>query len=258
MAAPWQVGRDPHASDAELVRLLDGAVGAEQARVQAHADACAECAQRLGRLRRRATGLSLVLTDGDDVAALDRRAAGLAAGFGATVPRRPPVRLPGYLRVAAVLVGLLALGWAVQPVRAWIVARWTALTASDVVLRPAPRSQIVAPPAPEPATSVAFVPGAADFVVAFDIRPAGGRLEVRHSAGERLTFTASGRADVLVLPDELRIRDAPASTADYRVELPAGVTRLRVRVGERTVLDVVPSPNTAGWTVDLARGRSAP
>ena len=162
--------------------------------------------------------------------------------------------MPGWLRAAAVVVGLLALGSAVRPVRAWIGARWAALTAHEVVaVHAAPQAPIPAP-APAAATSVAFVPGAASFVVAFDAVPAGGRLSVEPGATDRLTLTSTGRAGVLVLPGELRVQNAAASTSDYRVQMPAGITRLRVRVGGRTVLDVAPTAATHGWSIDLARG----
>jgi hypothetical protein len=164
--------------------------------------------------------------------------------------------MPGWLRAAAVVVGLLALGSAVRPVRAWIAARWTALTAHEVVaVHPVPQA-LMPTPAPASATSVAFVPGAASFVVAFEAVPAGGRLSVEPTATDRLTLTSTGRAGVLVLPGELRVQNSAASTSDYRVEMPAGLTRLRVRVGGRTVLDVAPSAATHGWTIDLVRGGS--
>ncbi len=267
MAAPWRIDRDDHASDAELVQLLDGAAApAERARVQTHADACAACAGRLERQRRRSARLTLVLAEGDHVAALDRRAATLAASFDASAWRPASHRpfVPGYLRAAAVLVGLLALGWAVRPVRAWIAARWQALTAADVAVHPAqtPPVRGAAVDAAGAATSVAFVPGAADFVVAFESRPTGGHLSVRPTLSDRVTLTATGRAGVLVLPGELRVQNATSPASDYRVEVPAGVARLRVRVAGRTVLDVRPvsSPRPAGWTIDLGRitGGGAP
>ncbi len=255
MAAAFRTGPGAHASDAELVRLLDGAAEAdERSRVEAHTVECRQCAVRMERHRRRSSGLSLLLAESDPAEALERRSAALSSSLVLAPSQRRVLVVPRYLRAAAVLAGFIALGWTVRPVRAWIVARWTAFTRPVPTAAREPAPMLSHAAAPATSAAVAFVPGSADFVIAFDARPAAGRLDLRVVAGDRLTATAMGSpADFLVLPGELRIQNTRASAADYAVSVPARLVRLRVRVAAATVLDVAPKSGSEAWTIELAR-----
>jgi hypothetical protein len=80
---------------------------------------------------------------------------------------------------------------------------------------------------------VRLAPRGEEFVLEFAARQAGGTLTVRPDPGSEVAVeaTGGGGAPLLVLPGGVRIRNTAASTASYRVALPPGVRRVRVRVG---------------------------
>jgi hypothetical protein len=257
----------PHLDDAELVRWLDGEVASDDgdpaagARLAAHAAACAACGARADLLRARQTRLTALLAEADlpaeapppDVvvrllrAADARRAAPTAFGAAGRPVRRPPGGgARGGARLAAACALLAAAGLSAQPVRRWVAAQWTRLTA-PVPAPPPATGPTRAPDLPQPATGVApstftvtfaLEPGSGPFTVAFDARPAGGTLRVttdtaRAAAGGRVRATATGATgdELLVLPAGLRVRNRPTSTADYAFVVPPGTGRVRLRFG---------------------------
>jgi hypothetical protein len=154
--------------------------------------------------------------------------------------------------VAAGVLLTVGASLAAQPVREWAVRQWTRLagTAPAVDARPAAPAPAAAPPTDE--TSVSFVPAPGPLTLRLDRPPAGGRITVTAGVEPRMTVAvlatrdeaARGGVELLVLPGGVRARNAPGSTARYRVTLPASVRRLRVQLGPRAadtrILEVAP------------------
>jgi anti-sigma factor RsiW len=259
------VNRSPGnaASDAELIRYLDGELNAdERARVDAAVAGDVALADRLARLRARDERLRALLADADPSEA-DTRAANPAtrtageprasAQQGRTVQSDATVRpiegaramrtrrlassrAPGghWLRAAAVILALLGASLFVPPVRAWIVDRLESLVpGEDTAVEMSP-----AIPSADETSPVAYrmaVTGSTLFLDA-DAAQAGGELTVRvadvvNASLEPLDADAGD--PVLVMPDEdrVRIQNGEGSTASYRLTLPRQVVTLRIRIG---------------------------
>lgn len=258
---------EEHLSDGDLVRLLDGELDAEErARVEAHAAGCEACAARLRRLRRRSARLSGILLASDpqappapvqapDELAL-RRASRDRQAHSAPAPRP-------WLRVAAVVVLLLAAGVVASPLRAvvaeWLRTQWERIAAPGAGA-PAPAAEAPAAPAPErsPAGArVQFTPQGTTFTLDVAVPQGAGSVEVRRAAGTSATAEQTGggaQAELLVLPSGVRIRNAPGATADYRVTVPASVRTVRVRVGEGRETVLTAEEVAAGARVELGGG----
>jgi hypothetical protein len=78
---------------------------------------------------------------------------------------------------------------------------------------------------------VSFTPEPGPFTITFDARPASGTLRLTADSGARAAATVTGAAgeELVVLPAGLRVRNRAASTADYRVTVPASTPRVRLR-----------------------------
>lgn len=245
------VRHPPHADDAELVRLLDDEGGEEMARTAAHADGCVECGARLARLRHSSAALRRLIEQGESAVAvpdltLDQLLARRSAASPSTrTPAAAGVRRPArwqplaerpWLRAAAVVALLLALGLGAPPVRAWVLERLgdaAALLRGDT----APEAPVPSPAGPDDGSAVvSFEPASAAFAV--DLRHAqrGGRLVVRLHDGPLATATVvDGGAELLVRPGGLAIGNAPESESSYVVTVPAGLERVVIRLGGRQV-----------------------
>jgi len=160
-------------------------------------------------------------------------------------------------RAAAAIVLVAAGAFGVRPVRAWIVqaARsvWTAAVGGR-----GSRGPEVMPPATE--GTVTFKPAAGSFVVRV-VRPqAGGTLTIETTTGKAASAALTGgrgEAELVVLPDGLRIVNDSLSSASYLVKVPAGLARIEVGIAGRVTRVLVPpaSGALARWVVDL---RAAP
>lgn len=214
-----------HPDDADLVRLMDGALsGADRASLDSHVTACVDCARRRAILVRRSQRVSQLL----------RLVDAPAPATPLRVTLKPAGASPTWWRIAAVVTVAIAAA-AVPPVRAWIAeaARsvWAAATGTT-----APR------PVPD-RTGVAFIPAGSVLTIRM---PAQGvasiTLEVVDSA--RVTMVEkSGRPlpRVTVLPDELRVDQGTDSTASYLVRVPIRLEAVRIVIDDRLVQVFRPS-----------------
>jgi len=197
-------------------------------------------------------------------------------------------------RAAAAIVLVAAGAVGVKPVRAWIAqaARtvWTAAAG-----RRTSRSAEPAPPAG--AGAVTFVPAAGSFTVRVAHRQAGGTLTiettvgaaatagtvtfkpaagsfvirvVRPQVGGTLTIETTpgeaasaaltggrGEAELVVLPDGLRIVNDSLSSTNFVVKVPRRMARIEVGIAGRTTRVLVPPASGAvtRWVVDLGAVR---
>jgi len=239
---------DAAVDDADLIRWLDGELDDdERARVDDAVARDPALAARLEQLRGRAARLSALLqgTDPDlavvagvshaPVAKVIELNAAWAARQGMparTVP--PPQPVPGWLQAAAIIALLLSASLLVPPVRAWIVG----------LLRPADGpgtfTPIVATPAaalPIDTLGIRFESAATTFTIEFATAPAAGTLSVEWQDVDSVLaerYSAGGGEELMRIDEGLlRIRNAAASTADYRVVLPGRVAAVTVRVPGR-------------------------
>lgn len=251
---------DAHLEDGELLTLDDAASpSASSAAARDHVAACARCADRRRVLRQHSARVSSLIAELE-----------LPSDFRyPSLPTAPRVLAPraGWTqqrlrRAAAVLlvVGSLA---AVPPLRAWTVA-WVqkgiaALTgagrrdAAPAVRRAAPVASKTAPidsgstlwfdaEGPELAVEIASAQASGTLTLSSSVRPMTG-IEVVNGAGET----------PLVREHGVRLINGPASTASYRLALPAAVQRVRVRIGDQPWLVLSRADVEAGRTVELRR-----
>jgi hypothetical protein len=239
-----------HGTDGELIGLLDGDVDATRSMIGAHVDTCAACTARLTVLQQRADRLSdlLAMTEPPriDRARLLPASDRLASAYGRA--RRRAFWSPG-MRAAAGLLLLTGVA-AATPARGWILDRvpWrgSESTTPDRVVTDQPPQ-----PVPEQVAGsiVRFAPDSNELVIRFAVRPAAGSLtlvvgeDVRSSA--QIVSGARGEA-FLVLPSELRVRNAPGSLAVYQVMLSPAVRRVRVELGVGDVTEIASVDVTPG------------
>lgn len=211
--------------DADLVRYLDGELDAEGVSLlEARLREDAAAAGRLEELRRRSAALSTMLRVVDPTEDEVRASAARIR----PAPSRPPLffRGPAMLRLVAALAVFLGLVLAVPAARAWVVEGARVVGEALRLVAPAPPAAEGPPEAsPGPAIQVHFAARGDTFEVQV---PAGGSvLHVRR--GIDALGTADG-AGILVLPGALRLEDDGAGA--HRIVLPAGVSFVRVRVGD--------------------------
>jgi hypothetical protein len=246
-------------TDAELIRYLDGELDDdERGRIDEALAGDPGLARRFAQLRTRAERLSALLGATDAAPAVAAAPPAASAPGAAAPPAAPakvidlnaawaaqqgvpphPVRpyrpLAGWLRAAAVVAFLLAGTLLVPPVRAWIagvLAR--AFDKGDEAT--AIGSRPVASP-PVDTLSITFATGSATFTLEFAAAPTAGRLVVERtridSVFAALYTTGGGEELQRVRSDLLRVANAAASTADYRLVLPSVVSTVVVRVPGR-------------------------
>ncbi len=247
-----------HLDDAELVRLLDGAAEDVAPAWAEHLAACTACSARRDAVAHRGARLARLLaaTDPAPRALILRTTPAQGRVFAWSRPRLaawPPRRLAA----AAALVVLMA-GGVVPPVRAWVaeraVALWHALTGHE---RPAAAPASV--PAPEPgAGSVSFPLAEPVFTIQVTSHQAEGLLTV--DAGTRPEAFAAiargeGPAELVVMPDGLRIVTTSGSTRSYHVRVPPSVTRVVIEVGGAAARVIPAPPSGLPMVVNLQRPR---
>jgi anti-sigma factor RsiW len=193
-----------HPDEGALLRYLDGQLlASEIENVQEHLSTCITCAARNEEIRRTLSRVTVALREMD------------------TDPRRSRTRDIRWLAAAAAVV-LLALASSVAPVRAWILNRtqalWEAVVASEGATTTIPDTAHVV----EPTTaSVSFVPTTDVFILEVTARQVVGSLTVEIGDNDTATATIAGNGqneELVVLPNGLRIVNAPGSVATYVVQ----------------------------------------
>ena len=157
-------------------------------------------------------------------------------------------------RAAAAIAVLAVAAVGVPTVRAWIVR--TARALWSVAAGP---SHAVAPKlaASNGANSVTFTPASGAFSLRVARPQAEGSLTVETVADSAAVASVTGGtgAELLVLPDGLRIVNAAGASSSYVVRVPATVTRIVVTVGAAAPQVLTPSGSGQRWVVDLRAAR---
>jgi hypothetical protein len=250
-----------HATDGDLVRVIDGETAADDAVLIAHVTDCAECSARLARLRAISDSIGELLraTDVAPVDPLRIRPPVDAVGVARLRRRRRAVALwsrPA-LRAAAAILLLAGVAAASPAARRWIADGIGRLRGAA----PTPPAQPRQPSRPAQAASGSRVwfapPRGPELVVRFETRPASGTLALQGTEDDRASVQVVARASseaLLVLPGEVRVRNSVTSVANYRLTLPSKVRRVRVHVGpadaQSTLVDI--AAGTAR-TIDLTQ-----
>jgi len=250
----------PHLEDGELLCLLDGeAEAVARPYAEAHLEACADCRGRMERYRTRRARLASLLASADFsppvpmvppstvlVSEVDATAgqAATTRPDARVIPLRPrpapPVRRVDrpWLRAAAVVLLLAAAVAVATPARAWIARwvgrQWSQLGHGGPPAPPATAPPVPAPPAaPQASAQVRFVPAGTELRVEVAHAQRVGTLTLVPVAGTAALAEVLGApgVELLVVPSGLRIRNAAGDAAGYRIQVPEGVRRVRVRVG---------------------------
>jgi hypothetical protein len=198
-----------------------------------------------------------------DDEAVDRRAEKLSALLRATDLPAPAIAFPAE-RIArarrqrvvvrwrmAAAIGVLVGGpLLVSPVRAWIVETARSILVGTPRSVPAPAATpdtATTPAILVPTNVVTFVPRAGLFVLELASRQAAGTLRLARAPGAEASAALIGNpgdAELLVRPDGLRIGNRAGASADYVVRLPAGLTRVMLRIGREPARQLAPPTET--------------
>ena len=215
-----------HLTDAELVGILDGGEDAPAPDRAVHLDDCARCADALETLRADSRLVGELL----EIAAFEegghRSSTERWRGTRAEPPARRVLRAASPWWKAAAILVLVAGPLAAFPgVRAWVVEQVTG--------PPEPAVEAVAEPLDASSTIIRFTPDPGDFVVEFEPGTAGTIALVRGDGAEAELRASDGAPETVVSASSLQIRNA--NVARYELRLPAGVTGVWIRRGERAV-----------------------
>ena len=153
-------------------------------------------------------------------------------------------------RAAAAIAVLLAAALGVAPVRAWIVRTVRAVWSGAATRRSAP---VATPSAAEAASRVAFTPAAGPFNLRVARPQAAGSLTVEAVADTAASAAVTGGSgtELVVLPDGLRIVNAPGASSSFVVRVPITVARVVVTVGAAAPKLLTPSRPGQRWVLDL-------
>jgi hypothetical protein len=247
----------PHLDDGELMTLDGEPSGASSADARAHLASCARCADRLRVLRKLSSNVSSRIAEVE--LPNDFRYPALPAAAQVR-PLRSSWTQRNWRRAAAVLLVIGSFA-AVSPLRAWTVG-WIAkgvgaLTGANrggvSPTNPVTRDTAqVAPPidsgatlwfaaeGPELAVEIARPQTTGTLTLSAGTRPMVG-VEVVNGAGETPLVRERG----------VRLINNAASTASYRLAIPAGVQRIRVRIGDQAWRTLTRADVDAGRAIEL-------
>jgi hypothetical protein len=208
-------------TDADLIRQLDG---------EPHGKVSAEARERLELLRRRSERVSRYLAE------LGPSQAQTQASADAIRPlmTRNAKAMPAVLKIAAAIVLLLGLTWAVPPARAWMLERARAIGGGLGFVSKAP-----APAAAPDLPATSDVPESAAVRISFPVTADTFEIAGTPTAGLLIVQRNSetlGTAEAVAAPEAgftvargLRIEGGAYAQARYTVTLPARVVAVRVR-----------------------------
>jgi anti-sigma factor RsiW len=245
-----------HPSDAVLLRQLDGALGEQvTGRLTAHLERCQACRRRSAALRAQSAAAAEYLRslpDGADTAAAARMRARTATRVAESRRARVGRQWRGWAAAAAT-AGLVMLSLGVDPLRAWVLARLgigSAPTAAPAGARPVSLPPVIVG---SDGSVVSFPTASSTFELVVQEAQPSGEIRVQVRAGDRVTaqMVGAGGESMLVLPSGLQIENSAASTASYRISVPASVRVIVVRIGGAPS-QIVPVDATRGdWSVSL-------
>ena len=240
--------QDQHIDGGDLIRLLDSECEGEEERLlRQHVATCTECKQRYDQRARLSERFSLALMDLEELVTVRP-----VERSEQTEPSAKPSRLRLWwsrktVRVLAITTVILALGAAVTPARAWVIAGFEALK-SLISSEPG-----LAPLEQQDAPVVHFTLFGEEFLIEFTEAQSSGTLQLVVDTVSSATTRILGdrRQDELsVLRSGLRVTNTTESLASYEVTLPNTCKLLEVRIAGRVVARYEVT-GQARWEIDL-------
>ena len=151
--------------------------------------------------------------------------------------------------------------FATQPVRAWMLDRWVGLRDMLPSSQPPVQEMIeeaapVSPetPAPPNTLSIGFEPTTDSLVLRIATRQTSG--EIQTEATDDVKFSAEiiggGDETLVMLPDGLFLRNTAASTARYRLHIPAGIRVVVIVIQGELPIRIDREGSSLSQTIDLA------
>lgn len=260
-----------HLDDSDLLALVDDELTPMERDVRlVHVARCDACAQRLQALRRRASGFSRLLADvqlpDDFVYPRLPEPSRVTPITAAPSLRRTGWTHSAWARAAVIALVVIVPFATVAPLRAWALDRlgaaWgevrDAFGGADEPSAPTPPpaapAAVPAAEAPVSGSTVFFTPAPGRFVLDVGAAQASGTLTLGRAEGSEGSAEVVGGATETPLVSEsgIRLLNTAASTASYRVLLPATVARVRVRVGGGPPIDLTAADLARGRVVELA------
>lgn len=229
---------DAHLDDGELMVLDDSASApTSSAAAREHLASCSHCADRLNVLRQHSRRVSSLIAEIE--LPDDFRVPSLPAAPHVRAAR-PSWAQQHWRRAAAVLLVIGSLA-AVSPLRAWTIG-WVAKQIAALTGASHRDATPVAPPAsqnPPPATPIDsgatlwFDAGSSELAVEVVSPQATGTLTLSPSPRPMTGVeVVNGAGETpLVREHGIRLLNNVGSTASYRLAVPSGVLRVRVRIG---------------------------
>ena len=233
-----------HVTDDQCELLAGGDLpAAEQRSLREHVAACETCQRHLSRAELERAAVARALRDLDHPAPLLRPDAVVAR----VSTRRSPGQRQPRLAAAAVIL-LIAAGAAAampgSPVRDWLSRR----TAPGAAV---PRHAAM-PEAPAGGARITVVPESDTFELVFETPPAVRRVRLALvQTSEASVRAAGGAVEYAVLPAGIVVRNRGAA-ASFDVRVPAALSHVRVRVGDRAVFDKRGSSVTTSGRTDAS------
>lgn len=223
-----------HLSDRELELVCDGeTLGDGEDFAHRHLASCAACARALDDLRWEDASHAHELT------LLDHAVPRVSVEALMARARTRPRRRTGLLAASVgflVIAGTAAAALPGSPVRAYVER----FLASDRAPSMTPPTRVAGPPsqpgAPQAPAGVAFVPGRG-VDISFDAPQDAGTLRLSTMPGSSVRITHRGGAAAYRLTADGVSVGNTGSSADFELVVPVSVSRVRVRVGTRTVFD---------------------
>lgn len=232
---------ESHVSDGVLLALYDEQRDAELESGRHHLAHCVDCQARLDAIAARAKHVrgALAAIPAPSVAKAELRRRVVEAQKRSA--RRAISRRPGWLAAAAIVI--LAGAAAAFPIRIWIRGRLAESRTEHAT--PQPVVTPAAQPSNRSGATVSFATTGPDFSIRFDSLPAVGNITATRTPMDQISArvvsgAGTGGDALVVLPNELLVRNTSAARASYEVAVPAAVTRLRVIVAGRVVFDGAP------------------
>ncbi len=238
-----------HVAAGDLVRWADEGAASTDPASLGHLRGCAACTGEWERVQRRSARLRRLLAAGDHPGRVIARA---TARPGCSAARRGTGQA---WRVAAAVGALLVGSHAAPPLWAWL-----AKSAAEA-FGPRPDAAAIGAPNTAPADSgatVTFTPTTRALTIVVASRQRAGALQVEVVPGGSVSATGErDAAELVVLPDAIRIHNRRGSAATYLVRVPVVAGGIVVRIGHEAPRTVSAESAGTRWSVSLGP-RSAP
>jgi len=216
-----------------LVQYLHGALGAaEVAGISKHLASCEACRSTCAALETRMRRASDVLGLADH-AAPDRQE--WLTILDAVRERAARGRRKARLLMAAgfILTTVAAASLASAPVRAWITDHWARVSGGKVAEPAAPDARSLA--------GLQFTVRGPDLDITFGTAQSDGALHMRFTEEDQVDVAVSDGGSEQLTTGEItgiRVANQANATASWDVRAPAGIERVRIRIGRREPIEL--------------------